>query len=296
MAWSDAMQIGIFAKTFVRPTRDETLDAVLAHGFRVIQFNMSCAGLPSMPDEIDPATLDSIRATMERRSLHVAAVSGTFNMIHPDAGLRRLGLARLRTLAEACHAMGTNVITLCTGTRDPDNMWRSHPENSGARAWADLVDSMGAALRIAEDCDILLAFEPEVTNVVDSAAKGRELLDTCASPRLKVVIDPANLFHLGELARMAGVLDEAFALLGRDIVIAHAKDVMHDGESGKEPAGRGLLDYDRYLADLHAVGFTGPLILHGLEERDVETSLAFLREKAAPYLGPRHDSLGEGPR
>ena len=44
-----AMQIGIFAKTFVRPTLDATLDAVAAHGVRVVQFNLSCAGLPTLP-------------------------------------------------------------------------------------------------------------------------------------------------------------------------------------------------------------------------------------------------------
>ena len=39
------------------------------------------------------------------------------------------------------------------------------------------------------------------------------------------------------------MLDEAFALLGRDIVLAHAKDLDHDGEAGHLPAGKGLLDY-----------------------------------------------------
>ncbi len=43
------MRLGIFAKTFVRPTLGETLDAVKAHGLDCVQFNMACAGLPPMP-------------------------------------------------------------------------------------------------------------------------------------------------------------------------------------------------------------------------------------------------------
>ncbi len=41
------MQIGIFAKTFVRPTLEATLDAVVAHDLHCLQFNMACAGLAS---------------------------------------------------------------------------------------------------------------------------------------------------------------------------------------------------------------------------------------------------------
>ena len=55
---------------------------------------------------------------------------------------------------------------------------------------------------IASSYGLTLAIEPEVDNVVDSAVKARRLLDEMASPHLKVVIDPANLFHAGELPRM----------------------------------------------------------------------------------------------
>ena len=42
------------------------------------------------------------------------------------------------------------------------------------------------------------------------------------------------------------MLDQAFALVGHDIVMAHAKDLSHDGDAGHEAAGHGRLDYDRY--------------------------------------------------
>lgn len=273
------MQIGIFAKTFSRPTLAETLDAVVAHGIGCVQFNLACAGVPSLPEQIDAALSAEIRGAMEARQLRMAAVSGTFNMIHPDLRRRQDGLARLRTLAAACHDLGTSVITLSTGTRDPDDMWRRHLANDTPAAWRDLLAALSEALIIAEEHRVTLAFEPEVSNVVDSAAKGRRLLDELRSPYLKVVMDGANLFHAGELPRMHEILDQAFALLGDDIVIAHAKDLSHDGDAGHEAAGTGLLDYDRYLALLRSVGFRGPLILHALAEDQVAQSVAFLVAK-----------------
>jgi sugar phosphate isomerase/epimerase len=175
--------------------------------------------------------------------------------------------------------MGTSLITLCTGTRDPQNMWRRHPDNDKPEAWKDLQASMREAIRVAGDSDAQLGIEPEVSNVIDSAAKARRLLDEMGSPRLRIVMDASNLFHAGELPRMREIMDEAFELLGRDIAIAHAKDLSRDGEAGHEAAGTGVLDYDHYIALLRRYGFTGPLILHNLTEAQVPGCVQFLRDK-----------------
>ena len=44
-----------------------------------------------------------------------------------DGQLTVLEKAGGTVLANACGALGTGIITLCTGTRDPDDMWRHHP-------------------------------------------------------------------------------------------------------------------------------------------------------------------------
>ncbi len=128
-----------------------------------------------------------------------------------------------------------------------------------------------------------LALEPEIGNVVDSAEKGRRLLDEMRSPRLKVVMDAANLFDAEDparrLSRSEQILDEAFELLGDYIVIVHAKDVRASGEV--VAAGKGDLDYGLYLKHLSEAGYGGPLVMHGLAEEEVEGSLAFLRGKLA---------------
>jgi len=273
------MEIGIFAKTFNQPTLDDVLDSVHDHGLKCVQFNMVCAGQPSMPDAIDEALVEQIRSGLAERDIRMEAISGTFNMIHPDVQVRQDGLRRLGVLARAAKGLGTGMITLCTGTRDAADMWRGHPENASAEAWADLRESMEAAVKIAEEFDVRLGVEPEVSNVVSSARKARQLLDEMQSPRLKVIMDAANLFQKGDLPRMRAVLDEAFDLVGGDIGLAHAKDLSRDGEAGHEAAGTGLLDYDHYIWLLRTVGYEGGLILHGLREEQVGMSVAFLKKK-----------------
>jgi sugar phosphate isomerase/epimerase len=278
------MRLGIFTKTFGGKTLDEKLAAVTAQGMHDVQFNLSCAGLPSLPDDpeqLDTARCTLIRETFARHGVHMAAISGTFNMIHPDVALRETGLRRLGVLAGACAALGTSVVTLCTGTRDPHNMWRRHPDNDTPAAFHDLLHSMERALALTAGTGVVLAVEPEVANVIDSAAKARRLLDELRSPQVKIIMDGANIFHAGELARMHAVLDEAFALLGPDLVLAHAKDLIRDGAAGDRAAGTGVLDYGHYLKLLEAAGYRGPLIMHSLQESEVPATVAFLRRQLA---------------
>jgi len=232
-----------------------------------------------MPDEIPAETCSRIRQACVDRRISMAAVSGTFNVIHPDTRQRAEGMRRLDVLASACASLGTCIITLSTGTRDPENMWKRHAENASAEAWNDLISSMEQAVEIAERWNVVLAFEPEFSNVVDTARKARQLLDEVRSPRLWVVLDGANLFHAGDLSRMHSILDEAVDLLGDVIVLAHAKDLAQDGDAGHEAAGMGLLDYDHYLGSLLRIGYSGPLILHSLSEQQVPGSLVFLQRK-----------------
>jgi sugar phosphate isomerase/epimerase len=242
------MELGIFAKTFPRSTLEQTLDAVASHGLTQIQFNMSCMGLTTLPDKLDEGSCVWIAQTLHERGITMAAISGTFNMVDPNSGRLANNLRRLEVLAEACRWLDTRIITLCTGSMDVHDMWKWHPENARKSTWERLVETMRAAVAIADRHEVTLAFEPEMNNVVSSVMRARRLLDEIDSRWLKVVIDPANLLRpddlgrLGEIleeavlavplggaklrmkGRLTEILDEAFDWLGGEIVIAHAKN------------------------------------------------------------------------
>lgn len=271
------MKLGIFSKVFARDGIEANLDAVRAHGLDSVQLNLETLGTAPMPEQIPEELCQRVRQGLAQRHLELAAVSGTWNVIHPQEG--PVGLARLRVLAAACPSLGTDLITMSTGTRDTGYLWRAHPDNDTAAAWRDMVAAMARATQVAEEHGVTLVFEPEVNNVVSSARKARRLLDEVGSPHLRVVIDGANLFGAGQLPRMRQVLDEAFQLLGDDIRLAHAKDLVRDGDAGHQAAGTGVLDYAHYLRLLQRVGFDGSLILHSLDESQVEGSLAYVRQR-----------------
>jgi sugar phosphate isomerase/epimerase len=252
-------EIGIFSKTFSRPTFEAVLDAVRAHGLSSIQFKFGVDGA------IAPAAIcDALRA----KGVTVAAVSGTFNMIDPDVGRRRENLRSLGPLAKASRLIGAPIVTLCTGTRDPDDMWRAHPENTAAAAWEDLVGSITEALAVTESSGVTLGIEPEPGNVVSSGRRARALLDEVRHPRLRIVMDAANL--LGPDANQESVLSEAFQLLSADMVLVHAKERLAPGAR---------LDWDLYFRLITNCGYNGPVIIHGFPEEQAAEAIQMVRSR-----------------
>jgi sugar phosphate isomerase/epimerase len=320
------MHLGIFAKTFARPTLEETLDAVTGYGLTHVQFNMSCVGLPTLPERIEEGLCRSIARAHRDRGLTIAAISGTFNLCDPDEARLAGNLERLEVLAAACRWLDTRIITLCTGTRDPDDMWKWSPENVRRGAWETLAQSVKHAVRIADRHEVTLAFEPEIHNIVCSAMRARRLLDEVGSPWLKVVIDPANLFRPGEVRPFSELLDEAFDWIGGDIVLAHAKppylgdlpdqagwledffgknyEVLGFAGNQATVGTQGLalavssvvprVDSERcsffkpYTNALGAIGYNGACIIHGVEEHEV--GLVVDRIRRRPGIAESTDS------
>ena len=280
-----ANPIGIFANTFKSSDFEGVLDAVKAHGLATIELNLSSlnlanlAGTDTLPLEaaLSEGLIQKVQSACRERGITVVSLAAYFNMIHPDKKQRNAGLRQLEPLMKLAKALDTKILALCTGTRDPEQMWRYHPANYEPQAYRDLLDSLNEALALAETYDRVLAFEPEVNLVIDSPKKARDLLDDIASPRLKVIFDPANIFPKGGLTHMRQLMTEAAHLLAKDIVLAHAKDILEDGQAGDVAAGKGKLDYRHYLKLLREIGFGGAILLHGLSEAEVAGSLRRLK-------------------
>jgi sugar phosphate isomerase/epimerase len=269
------MNLGIYAKTFPGHEPLEIFTRIREAGFDAAHYNLECSGLPPMPDAIPTDLPAAVATAAAEAGLALAGLSGTYNMIHPDLDARHRGHQRLRVLAAACHSMGAPLISLCTGTRDPDNQWRHHPDNQTPEAWRDLLEAMTTALEIADEYDVELGIEPELANVVNSAAAARLLIAELGSPRLRVILDPANLFDVESLQRQRDIVAAAIDLLGARIAVGHAKDRRPDGAF--TTAGQGVLDYAHFIRCLRSVDFTGPLIAHGLSAAEAPSVAGFLR-------------------
>ena len=101
------MELGIFTRTFPG-TLDEALDAIAGHGLKCAHLSMASIGVRGLPDELGDDLCATVHEAFRRRGVRLAAVSGTFNTIHPDRAARqqpRTGLGRGdRSLAGGGHS------------------------------------------------------------------------------------------------------------------------------------------------------------------------------------------------
>ena len=276
-----ATPIGIFAKTFPGRSPRDVLASARDAGFQMVQYNMTCSGLSALPGVVPTEAIDELRAASDATGVTLAALSATYNMVHPDETVRRAGQVALVALAGTAHDVGIPLLTLCTGTRDAANQWAWHPENRSPATWRMLLSSLDAAIESTEQYDRMLGIEPEPANVVESAARAKALIDELGSSRVRIVFDAANLLDTATLLAgrnaIRSALEHALSEVAEHVVLVHAKDRTLDGVV--VAAGRGAMDYDAYFDALAQSGVRAPIVTHGLDADAAPGVAAFLRDR-----------------
>jgi len=269
------VELGIFSRTYKPVGIDKIFAQIAQDGYQTIQFNFSSAGLPSLPKDWPEATIKGVMASAAQSGLTICALSGTYNMAHPDVARRQTDRIGFANIVRAAQFMRVPLVTLCTGSRNTTDMWKAHPDNGTPETWVALRGELDFALELAERHGVALGVEPEPGNVVGNAKDARRLLDEIAMPQLKIVMDAANLLPPESQTRQREVVAEAVALLGADLALVHTKDVSPSGEA--VAAGRGVVDFHNFLKGIMSTGYRGPLVSHNFPEKDAAYVSGFLR-------------------
>ena len=165
----------------------------------------------------------------------------------PDESVRREAIAALgQGLEDAvtlhAHCLGVSVIA--------DSKTRINPWSD--EVWTRLVEGTGEVAAQAEHLGVDMAFHPGNRGPLDAPDQLRRLLDEVKSPRVKVILDPVNMTNHRTYHASADFINYSFDLLGRDIISAHAKDILLDDghwvlKLDEVPLGMGNLDYETYV-------------------------------------------------
>jgi sugar phosphate isomerase/epimerase len=250
-----ASRLGIFARTFRRDTPAEVAAAVRAAGYALAHWNFAAIGRATLAADVAEDQFSVVRDAFHDHGLGIPSASGTFNMINPNIDLRDRQIEEAIRLIRLVGLIGADVVTLCTGTRDPDSMWRAHPGNTDPSAWSDLRRSLDPLLEAARDARIRLGIEPELGNVVRDAPAAAQLLDELGGDApVGIVLDPANLLTPDTVDQQDRIVGEAIDLLGDRVISIQAKDF-------------GLMDYPALFAQAARIDRV-PVIVQDASEDD----------------------------
>jgi len=284
------MRIGICTTDFENAMpADELFAKVKSLGFSAVQLAFSsvseCGFKVSdhieIPGSVSDDAIAAILAASEKYGVGICAVNGTFNMAHRDAGIRAEGIRRFDGFLKAVKALGCGMATLCSGSRSEAGLWTYSPDTALDDAWDDMYGTMKQAVAIAEKYGIVLAIETEASNVISTPERARRLMDDIGSPNLRMILDCANLFHAGEAhpENVRPAIDRAIEYFGRDIVIAHGKDIRESDGIDFCGTGFGIVDFPYMVEKLASVDFGGDMMLHGIyNEEDMPGCLSFMEK------------------
>jgi len=262
--------LGAFARIFHVQTAAQLADAFRAHSLTQVQLNLSTFGMPTIPTEAEASTdsLDAVGRVLTSAGLALWGISATFNAAHPDDARRRAEVVRAADFVGRLGGTGATAATLCSGSRDPDDMWGFHAETGSEAAWRDFRASLDALLPAAERSGVVLAVEPEPANTVSDVDRARrlqrELGDEAA--RVGFILDPANLITGVDPGRHRYTLERAFEELGPQTICVHAKDTVPWSATLR---GEGVVDYGLVMRLFDGLPARVPLIIQDAAEDEL---------------------------
>ena len=261
------MQLGIFAKTFARPTVERPCRQPPTPASPRCNSTSRCS---ACPPSRRPRPRRGHRSHPGSRRPHRRGTGRDLRHLQhcpPRPGGpqgRRGAIPRPVRNSQRPGHPGDHPVQRKPRTQD---MWRYHPDNSTAAGLVRLPrqpDGPGrcrrrrTVSRWPSNPSTPTSWPPPRSPAGCSTRSARPPWASCSTP--PTCIDP----DLATPESMRSVITRAVTLLGPDIVLAHAKELT----AGRRPvpAGAGMLPWDLIIDALDGAGFDGTLVIHGLAE------------------------------
>jgi sugar phosphate isomerase/epimerase len=244
------LKLAIFTGVYSQLPLEDAVKRIQADGFTGAVCEYVFADVRFDPLAPDWAKAQKIKDCFDRHGVKIVGLYGYYNVVDPDAAKRQRGEARLQFLIENWRRLGSPIIATETGTFNRQSEWSDSPENATEQGYQDCRAVFAKLARSAEKTGAVIAIEAYWKNVIASTQRTERLFREVASPALKLVMDPCNYFRKEDLSRMQPMLEDIFRRVGRQTVIAHAKDVKASATANDTElpaAGQGVLDYPLYL-------------------------------------------------
>lgn len=274
------LKLGVTTQLYASLPLERAVSEIKDAGFQGVLCNYTFADVRFDALNPDWAAAEKIASGFERQGIEIVAVFGYQNLVAPDPARRQEARTRMENLIKNWRRLGCANISTETGTLNAKSQWLGSPENSTEEAYQRFRAAIGDLVGLAEKSGAVISIEPYWRNIIDSVDRAERLFRDISSSSLKLVMDPCNYLRKEDLPRQGAVLEEMFRRLGKQIVVAHAKDVAPADDGTSLPAaGKGVLDYPLYLRLLAQLGRPMHLLLEHLTLDDLPRASRFVREK-----------------
>ncbi len=166
---------------------------------------------------------------------------------------------------------------LCQGS-ETTNMAKQ-PGITRQEAQKALLKSLEEIMPHAEANGVTVAVEPVFYHSMNTPEAAKMVLDSIASPNLKIIFDAVNLISFDDLPRQEAMWDRAMTLWGDKIVAVHVKGVTFDenGDFHSAPYEQSQLDYALMASYVRQLGKDLPIMREEVKPEHAAQDIAFLK-------------------
>ena len=267
--------LGARLHDYGKGTPDELFGRVAADGFAAVQlaYKKCIPGVKSY-DDVTPQLVADTVAAGRKHNIQVA-VLGTYVELAIDDEVRRLAnAADFKSQLAVCKALNAG----CIGT-ETTNMALQPAGTTRERAQYLLCKSLEMILPEAERLGVTVAIEPVSYHSMNTPEATRRILDTMASPALKVIFDAGNLLTADAVQKQDALWERVGALLGDRIVAVHFKGETFgpDGAHHSSSLEDSVIDFDSAFRMLRTLPQTLPVLREEAVPERAASDIALIR-------------------
>jgi len=220
--------------------------------------------------DLTAARCEAIAEAYRSEGVSIHSIGVYTNLIHPDEAERKANLAYFEAMMKIGDAMDVHVFVTEAGHHHTDEPAPRVAHHFQEEVWNQMVATGKELAKLAERHGATVLVEPFFQGFLASAKRTRLFLEEVGSPRIRALLDPANLLEINDL-------EEMFKQLEAWIDCLHAKDRKLHVDRGV-PAGQGDLDYPKFIALAAERTPNAPLILEYVGPDDYKQALAHLQK------------------
>ena len=268
--------IGIATFGFPNYTNSQLAEELAQTGIGVVQLFLSQSdsrywkynGRSDLSD-LTAKRCEAIAHAYRSAGVSIHSLGVYTNLIHPDQAELKANLAYFEAMMKIGADMGVHVFITEAGHYHEDKPAPSVAYHFQEEVWKKMVTTGKQLAHLAERHKATVLCEPFFRGFLASAKRTRLFLEEVGSPRIRALLDPANLLEVNDLNEMFHQLESWTDCL-------HAKDRKLHVDIGV-PAGQGDLDYTKFvkLAVKHTP--RAPLILEYIGPENYQQALAHLQ-------------------
>jgi sugar phosphate isomerase/epimerase len=250
--------------------------------------------------DVDALDTGAVKDTLARHRLEISSLAYYPNNLHPDDAHRKEVNAHLLKVVDAAAELGVPIVGTFIGN-DKD---RPLPENLERfrRVWPDLVKYAGdKGVKIAiENCPMIFSWDewPGGANLAWSPAIWEEMFEAIPDDNFGLNLDPSHLVWLMIDYERAvyDFADRIFHVHAKDLEVRREGLYRHgtfsSGIGWQVPRipGLGEVDWSRYIAALHAIGYDHVVSVEHEDRRfegdeaAVKRGFVIARNALRPYI------------